>query len=110
VPKFALQGRFRGETVARMIENPSDRVAAVRASMEAVGGKLDAYYWMLGDKDFLVIVDAPDSATVAAFSLAVSSSGAFSELETHELIPSEDISRILSQAKVARPSYRPPGV
>ena len=107
--KFALQGRFRGKTVARMIENPGDRVAAVRAAMEAVGGKLDAYYWMLGDKDFLVIVDAPDSATAAAVSLAVTSSGAFSEFETHELIPSDDISRILERAKQARPAYRAPG-
>jgi hypothetical protein len=44
-------------------------------------------------------VDLPDSRAAAASSLAVSSTGAFEHLETHELIETEDLDPILEQAK-----------
>jgi uncharacterized protein with GYD domain len=49
--------------------------------------------------DGFVIVDLPDSRAAAATSLAVSSTGAFEHLETHELIEAEDLNPILEQAK-----------
>ena len=63
------------------------------------GGKLEAYYLMFGQYDGFVIVDLPDSRAAAATSLAVSSTGAFEHLETHELIEAEDLNPILEQAK-----------
>ena len=73
------------------------------------GARLDAYYWMFGDHDGFVIVDAPDSASVAAISLAVSSTGAFAHLSTHELIEVGDVNAILARAKELTSSYTPPG-
>jgi hypothetical protein len=63
------------------------------------GGKLEAYYLMFGQYDGFVIVDLPDSRAAAAISLAVSSTGTFEHLETHELIEAEDLNPILEQAK-----------
>ncbi len=54
---------------------------------------------MFGQYDGFVIVDLPDSRAAAASSLAVSSTGAFEHLETHELIEAEDVTPILEQAK-----------
>ena len=67
--------------------------------MESAGGKLEAYYLLFGQYDGFVIVDLPDSRAAAATSLAVSSTGAFEHLETHELIEAEDLNPILEQAK-----------
>jgi GYD domain len=54
---------------------------------------------MFGQYDGFVIVDLPDSRAAAATSLAVSSTGAFEHLETHELIEAEDLNPILERAK-----------
>jgi uncharacterized protein with GYD domain len=92
--KYAVFFTLKGEAIARAMEQPSDRVMVVSA-----GGKLEAYYLMFGQYDGFVIVDLPDSRAAAATSLAVSSTGAFEHLETHELIEAEDVSPILEQAK-----------
>jgi len=68
-------------------------------AVESAGGKLEAYYLMFGQYDGFVIVELPDARAAAATSLAVSSTGAFEHLETHELIEAEDVTPILEQAK-----------
>jgi uncharacterized protein with GYD domain len=82
------------------MEQPSDRVTVVSKAVESAGGKLEAYYLMFGQYDGFVIVDLPDSR-------AVSSTGAFEHLETHELIEAEDLNPILEQAKGI--TSQPPG-
>jgi uncharacterized protein with GYD domain len=81
------------------MEQPSDRVTVASKAVESAGGKLEAYYLMFGQYDGFVIVDLPDSRAAAATSLAVSSTGAFEHLDTHELIEAEDLNPILEQAK-----------
>jgi uncharacterized protein with GYD domain len=105
--KYAVFFRFKGETVNAMMNHPSDRAAVVRALCEGAGGSMDAYYLMFGAWDGIVIVDVPDSRTAAAISLAVSSTGAFAELETHELIEAGDVGGVLSTA--ASLTYSAPG-
>jgi uncharacterized protein with GYD domain len=107
--KFAVFFSLTAETIARFIDKPSDRAAALRALLEPMGGKLDGYYFMFGPDDGLVIMDVPDSTSAAAISLAVSSTGAFQDVRTHELIPAENINAVLEKARTGRASYRPPG-
>jgi len=107
--KFAVFFTFKPETIAGMMERPADRRAVVSRSAAEAGGTLDTMYYMFGAQDGFVIFDAPDSETAAAVSLAVSSTGAFTHLETHELISPEDMQGILERAKRVRGSYIPPG-
>ena len=81
----------------------------MRALLEPVGGKLASYDFMFGDDDGIVMFDVPDSKAAAAVSLAGSSTGAFSRIHTHELIPAENLQEVLDAAKAARSSYRPLG-
>ena len=109
MPKFVIFFSFKPETVAAMIESPDNRIDAVRRLVEAAHGKLETYYWMQGKFDGLVIAEAPNAMGANAVSLAVTSSGAFSHVETHELIEPGDIVPLLAQAKDVRSQYRPPG-
>ncbi len=97
--KYAVFFTLKAEAIARAMQQPSDRVAVVSKAVESAGGRLEAYYLMFGQYDGFVIVDLPDSRAAAASSLAVSSTGAFEHLETHELIEAEDLTPILEQAK-----------
>jgi uncharacterized protein with GYD domain len=107
--RFVIFFTLTGETINRFIERPSDRAAAVRALLEPVGGKLISYDFMFGEDDGMVVFEVPDSRTAAAISLAVSSTGVFGRIRTHELIPAEDLPALLQRAGSARQSYRAPG-
>ncbi len=109
MPRFVIFFTLTGQTINRLIDQPSDRAAAVRALLEPVGGKLVSYDFMFGEDDGMVIFEVADSQAAAAVSLAVSSTGAFGRLRTHELIPAENLSAVLDRARTARASYRPPG-
>jgi uncharacterized protein with GYD domain len=109
MPKYAIFFSLTGETVSRFIEHPGDRTAAVKAMTDATGGSVESYYWMFGKHDGMVIVDVPDSQTAAAISLAVSSSGAFRGMETHELFEGGDLAALADKARSVRAAYVPPG-
>jgi uncharacterized protein with GYD domain len=107
MPKYALFFTFTGQSVKALIDKPSDRAAVVRSLAESAGGTLESYYLMFGEHDGFAIIDLPDSSTAAAISLAVSSSGAFHHLATHELIDAGDLGGILEAASAL--TYTPPG-
>ena len=105
--KFAVFFTFKGETIKAMMDSPSDRAAVVSGLCEAAGGRMDAYYIMFGEWDGFVIADVPDSRAAAAISLAVSSTGAFARLETHELLEASELEGVLGTASGL--TYTPPG-
>lgn len=78
VPPFlgynAELGPSTSEAWAKMIENRGDRVAAVRKVAEAAGGKLESFFWSMGEDDYLAIVDAPHDISIGAVAVAVGSS------------------------------------
>jgi uncharacterized protein with GYD domain len=109
VAKYAIFFTLKPETVSGMMQKPSDRAAVVSKLLESVGGTLEAYYWMLGQWDGFVVGTAPDGASAAAVSLAVSSTGAFGHIETHEVFDANEINALLEQAKSSAGQYTPPG-
>ena len=107
VAKYLVLFSLTSETAKRFVAKPSDRAAVVREVAESAGGSLESYYWMFGQYDGAAVFDFPDSHTMAAVSLAVTSSGALSRFETHELIESSDLTAIAERAKGI--TYQPPG-
>lgn len=105
--KFALIGGYTQQSMAAMLQNPSDRTTAAREVIESIGGKLESFYWSLGEDDFLAIFDAPDDLAAAAAAVAVSSTGAARNVRTIRLITMEEGQKILQKAKSA--TYHPPG-
>ena len=62
---------------------------------------------MFGQYDGAAVFDLPDSHSMAAVSLAITSSGVLSRFETHELIESSDLTAIAERAKGI--TYQSPG-
>lgn len=108
MPKFLSLFSYSEGSLAAMIDNPTDREPEVRAVLEAVGARLEVFYWMFGAHDGVAIVVAPDSLTMAAVSAAISSTGTV-RAETHELFSTQDIRTILETARRARQNFIEPG-
>jgi len=93
-----------------MVAHPEDREDAARRVIEAAGGELLCFYWMLGEHDGMAIFQVPNATVAAAVSAAVTASGRIERLETVHLLSSREARGSLELAKVIAADYRPPGV
>jgi uncharacterized protein with GYD domain len=109
VSTFALFFSYSADTWAKMIDNPHDRTDAVRSLVEDVGGSLVGLYYMWGEKDGIVLFSAPDAGTAGALALAVTSTGAFTSVQTTQLIGADELVEVLRTAGTARGRYVRPG-
>jgi len=108
--KYAIFFSYSSDSWARMIGVPGDRTAAVRQVLSSMGGSLECIYWMHdGFSDGLVIADLPDAVSAAAASIAVTSTGAITRSEAHELLTQEQLGQALRQAGATVRAFQPPG-
>ena len=75
----------------------SGRRAAVTKLIEAVGGKVEAFYFAFGADDVIMIYDAPDNASAIAASLAANSAGP-ARVSMTPLITVEEMDRAVDKA------------
>jgi len=71
---YILLTRLTDEGCATLTKNP-DRINEVNKDVEAMGAKLVAQYVVLGQYDFVNIVDAPNNETMAKISVQLASRG-----------------------------------
>ena len=82
----------------------SKRVSVVTRAAASVGAQVESFYFSFGAYDAVLVVDAPDSASVAALSLAVTASGAGHLVTTPLLTPDE-----MDHASGKKTAYKAPG-
>jgi uncharacterized protein with GYD domain len=104
---YLVQVSYNRQAVADLVRVPEDRSAVVRAIIENLGGKLEAFYFAFGDYDAVVIAELPDNVTMAAVSMAISAGGAVSDFKTTVLIPMNEAMDAMRKAGTI--GYRPPG-
>jgi uncharacterized protein with GYD domain len=73
--------------MANRIEAPEDRREAVGWLIEAVGGKLLAYWYAFRDQDGYVLGKAPDNTAVACALVTVAGSGGCSQGALRSFMP-----------------------
>lgn len=105
MPKYLWNVSYTAEGVRGLLaEGGTSRRATITDLAAKVGGSVEAFYYLFGSDDVIVIADMPDDATAAAVSLAVSASGAAS-VRTTVLLPSE----VIDEAAKKDVGYRAPG-
>ena len=108
MPRFITFFSYSGQSAKAMIERPSDRTAAATALVESLGGTLDAFYWMHGKHDGLLITSLPDGTAASSLAIAVGASGAIESIETHQIFDHDEQAATLQGAAKALQAYRPP--
>lgn len=109
MPLFMYRWAFKDATIKGLAENPQDREPPARAVIEAFGGKLHSYYFMLGDYDGFGVAEFPDTLSATACSMRITSSGAFAKFETHALISPTEAKAAMQKVKDVAAGYRVPG-
>ena len=105
MPKYLVQFNYTAEGIKGVLkEGGKSRRAETEKLIKSMGGSMEAYYFAFGEADGFVIVDLPDSASMAAINLTVASSGAVATKTTVLITPEE-----VDAAAKKTPSYRPPG-
>jgi uncharacterized protein with GYD domain len=59
----------------RSVKNSPQRASQAAEMAKGFGCEMKEIYWTLGQHDIVVIVDAPDDQSLAAFGLALGSAG-----------------------------------
>ncbi len=107
MPFYMFQASYTPAALKAMIENPQDREASARAVIEATGGTLHSFFFCLGKEDVLAIIQAPDDTAMAACSMAIGASGAFSSGATTKLMTSAEAQKAMAAAQSVAAAYTP---
>jgi uncharacterized protein with GYD domain len=103
--KYLIQAAYSAEGLKGLQKDKaSGRQQAVTKAVEALGGKVEAMYFALGEHDVLLIVDMPDIVNGAALGLRVSATGLV-RTKTTSLLTIEEVDRALAKTV----EYRAPG-
>jgi uncharacterized protein with GYD domain len=106
MPRFLWQVSYTPQGAHGLLkEGGSARRAVVQRLTEQAGGKLESFYFALGESDAYVIAELPDATTAAAVSVAVNAVGA-AHLRTVPLLTPEEMDTATKKGI----DYRPPGV
>jgi len=106
MPKYLIKANYTPpEGMKGLIaDGGTARVKAVEQLLASVGGKVESFYYALGETDAYVIVEVPDQASGIALSLTVNASG----LVTTSIIPLITPQEI-DEAVKKSPMYDAPG-
>ena len=90
MPTYLSLGSYTVDGIRGVLhEGGTGRRKAVQAAIEAMGGKMEAYYFAFGEHDVVVISEVPDNVTAAALAIGIGSTGTVSLKTTVLLTPEE---------------------
>lgn len=101
MPKYLFEAKYTEKGLQAILkEGGSKRFQVMGNAIMQLGGKLEAFYYALGETDLFLIVDLPDTVSASAFSILTNASEAV-EVKTVVLVTPEELDRamLLAQQK-----------
>jgi uncharacterized protein with GYD domain len=107
VPTYLIQLAYTADAWAAMVNQPQNRLEAVRPIVEKLGGRFEHAWLAFGEYDIVGVVELPENTDAAAFSMAVAAGGAVKAFKTTPLLSVEEGVEAMRKAQGA--GYRRPG-
>ena len=105
---YLYQLSYSKDAIKALVANPSDREAAARKLIEALGGKLHHLFFAFGKYDVICLIEGPDDKFMMAGAAAVASAGTVSASSTVKLMTAADAMAAMAMAGKATGSYKAP--
>jgi uncharacterized protein with GYD domain len=93
MPDYIMLTNLTSEGVQTLKNNPS-RVQEVNKEVEQLGVKVKEQWATLGQYDFITVVEAPDTQTMAKVSVELGSRGTMSS-QTLAALPADELAKAL---------------
>jgi uncharacterized protein with GYD domain len=103
---YLLQVVYTSEAWANMLKNPQDRIEVVSKAVQKLGGSVVGGWLSFGEYDTIAVLQMPDNATAAGFSIAVAAGGACKSVKTTPLLSAEE--GMEAAKKATKAGYTPP--
>jgi uncharacterized protein with GYD domain len=98
MPKYMISASYTRKGIEGLrAGGGSARRNAIAATLDGLGGRLEAFYFALGERDVVLIADMPDDEAVVALSLSLTVSGAV-ETQTTALLTPEQVDEAAKRA------------
>ena len=88
--KFLILASYSSDGWKSQVKNPTNRIEALRPSVERLGGKIETAFYAFGEFDIMAIIDFPDNVTAAAWAIAGAAEDAMKSMKTVPLMSIED--------------------
>jgi uncharacterized protein with GYD domain len=105
MPHFLHQIAYSREGWQAIVNNPQDRIEAVRPAIEKLGGKIHTAWFAFGDYDVVLITEMPNNVNAAAIAIAFAAGGACKGVQTTPLMSTAEALEAMKKAKES--GYRP---
>jgi uncharacterized protein with GYD domain len=88
-------GKFSEKGIENIKDSPK-RLAAAKKSIEDMGGEMKAFYYTMGQYDFVAVGEWPSTEVVMTFLFALGKLGNV-RTETLVAIPAEDAAKLIAK-------------
>jgi uncharacterized protein with GYD domain len=105
MPLYLTQVAYTQDSWKALMDNPQDRMDAIRPAIEQLGGKIVNGYFAFGDYDIVAITEMPDAVSAAAIAIAFAAGGACKSVKTTPLLTTAE--GIDALRKAAESVYKP---
>lgn len=103
--KYLMEANYLSKGINGLLkEGGSRRREAVDELFASLGGRVEAFYFVFGDRDAIIIGELPDNTSAAALALRVNAAGV-TTCKTTVLLTPQEIDAAVNKTS----TYRPPG-
>ena len=95
MPKYLMLSTLSEQGLQTLRANP-ERLREVNKDVEELGAKVVHQWFLLGPHDFVNIIEAPDSSTIAKLSVALGARGSV-HTQSYEMLEVDDLLSLLSE-------------
>jgi len=99
MPSYLFRFGYTTESWAGLTEHPEDRRDMLASRIFGMGGRLNGFWYSLGDHDGYALVELPDTTTAAAIRAAILATGSLTHLEATPLLSVEEMVDALQHAR-----------
>lgn len=106
---YITQGNYTEQSVKGMVEQPEDRLKAVKELMESIGATLIQYYVTTGEYDFMVIAETDNLTDLMAGLMVVGASGSVTKIKTIQAITTQEAKMAMKKANAIASDFKAAG-
>lgn len=96
--RYLVQATYNAEARKSFVAHPEDRLPGVVALMEKFGGKLESFYYSMGEFDVAAVAELPDDISAVAAALAITGAGHLANYHTTKLLTNDEMMSSMNKA------------